>query len=79
MFGILISVIFGNLLISSYQDETVMKSEGNVYILQYGIYTTKEVLNENIYDKRKIDDSFYKVFEDISLDTGVKCSYQKRK
>lgn len=38
-----------------------------------------EVLNENIYDKRKIDDSFYKVFEDISLDTGVKCSYQKRK
>ncbi|MBE6149441.1 MAG: hypothetical protein E7170_01800 [Firmicutes bacterium] len=37
-----------------------------------------EVLNLNIYDKRKIDDSFYKVFEDISLDTGVKCSYQKR-
>lgn len=38
-----------------------------------------EVLNQNIYDKRKVDDSFYKVFEDISLDTGVKCSYQKRK
>ena len=35
-----------------------MKSEGNVYILQYGIYTTKEVLNENI---KKLSD--YIVYE----------------
>lgn len=58
LFGVLISVIFGNSLISSYQDETVMKSEGNVYLLQYGIYTTKEVLNENI---KKLSD--YIVYE----------------
>lgn len=48
LFALLIGAVFSNLLISSYQEETVMKSEGNVYLLQYGIYTTKEVLNENI-------------------------------
>lgn len=58
LFAVLIGVVFSNLLISSYQEETVMKSEGNVYLLQYGIYTTKEVLNENI---KKLTD--YIVYE----------------
>lgn len=52
MFAILIGVIFSNLLISSYQEEMVMKSEGNIYLLQYGVYTTKEVLSENIKNLR---------------------------
>lgn len=58
LFAVLIGAVFSNLLISSYQEETVMKSEGNVYLLQYGIYTTKEVLNENI---KKLTD--YIVYE----------------
>ena len=58
LFALLIGAVFSNLLISSYQEETVMKSEGNVYLLQYGIYTTKEVLNENI---KKLTD--YIVYE----------------
>ena len=29
-----------------------MKSEGNIYLLQYGVYTTKEVLSENIKNLR---------------------------
>lgn len=36
-----------------------------------------ELLNHNIYDIRKINDSFFKVFDDISLDTGTKCNYEK--
>lgn len=58
LFAVLIGAVFSNLLISSYQEEAVMKSEGNVYLLQYGIYTTKEVLNENI---KKLTD--YIVYE----------------
>lgn len=58
LFAVLIGAVFSNLLISSYQEETVMKSEGNVYLLQYGIYTTNEVLNENI---KKLTD--YIVYE----------------
>ena len=58
LFALLIGAVFSNLLISSYQEEMVMKSEGNVYLLQYGIYTTKEVLNENI---KKLTD--YIVYE----------------
>jgi len=48
LLAILIGVTFSSMLLSSYEEETVMKSEGNVYLLQYGIYTNKEVLNENI-------------------------------
>jgi len=64
LFAVLIGAVFSNLLISSYQEETVMKSEGNVYLLQYGIYTTKEVLNENIkkltdYIVYEKDDKYY--------------------
>ena len=58
LFAVLIGAVFSNLVISSYQEETVMKSDGNVYLLQYGIYTTKEVLNENI---KKLTD--YIVYE----------------
>ena len=48
LLAVLIGVIFANLIFSGYEEETVMKSEGNVYLLQYGIYTDKDVLNENI-------------------------------
>lgn len=61
LLAVLIGVIFSNLLFSSYEDEMVMKSEGNVYLLQYGIYTTKNVLNENI---KKLTD--YVIYENDS-------------
>lgn len=38
--------MFVKLLFSSYEDKQVMISSGNVYLLQYGAYTNKELFNE---------------------------------
>ena len=59
LFAVLISVVFSNLIISSYRDEMVLKSDGNIYLLQYGIYTTKDVMIENV---KKLND--YIIYED---------------
>lgn len=37
-----------------------------------------EVLNHSIYDKKRVDDKIFTIFPDISLDTGIKCNYQKK-
>lgn len=52
----LIGIIFGNLIFDSYETETVMSSDGSVYMLQYGAYTSKEVMEDNI---KKLDSSLY--------------------
>ena len=54
--AIIIGIIFGNLIFDSYETETVMSSDGSVYMLQYGAYTSKEVMNENI---KNLDSSLY--------------------
>ena len=74
LFAVLIGVVFSNLLISSYQDETVMKSEGNIYLLQYGVYTTKEVLSENI--KKLTDYIVYKKDNKYYVYLGVFVNYE---
>ncbi len=35
-------------MFSSYKDETVMTMDGNIYLLQYGSYINKDVMNNNI-------------------------------
>lgn len=46
--AIIIGMIFGNLIFDSYETETVMTSDGNVYMLQYGAYTSESVMQENV-------------------------------
>lgn len=67
--AIIIGNIFGNLIFDSYESEVVMTSDGNVYMLQYGAYTKKEVLNENTknleldsYIIENINDVYYVYF-----------------
>ena len=64
--AILIGIIFGNILFSSYKEESVMDSLGNVYLLQYGAYINEETFNENLkkldkdmYFTKKDKDTFY--------------------
>lgn len=52
----LIGIIFGNLIFDSYETEAVMSSDGSVFMLQYGAYTNKEVMDENI---KNLDSSSY--------------------
>lgn len=54
--AIIIGIIFGNLIFDSYETEAVMSSDGSVYMLQYGAYTSKEVMDENI---KNLDSSSY--------------------
>lgn len=59
--AILIGIVFGNLIFDSYEAEEVMTSDGNVYMLQYGAYTDKSVMNENIKNLDK--DIYITVYE----------------
>ena len=45
--AILTGIFFSDLIINNYQEELVIKSEGNVYLLQYGAYQEKSVMEEN--------------------------------
>lgn len=51
--AILLAYIFSKMMFSSYETEQVMKSSENIYLLQYGSYINKEVMDKNI---SKLDD-----------------------
>lgn len=53
MMAVILTYIFSKAIFSTYHEEQVMISSGNVYLLQYGSYINKDVMNESI---RKIDD-----------------------
>ena len=55
----LLTYIFSKVIFSSYESEQVMISSGNIYLLQYGSYISKEVMNENI---KGLDD--YIIYEE---------------
>ncbi len=76
--AILLALIFTKALFTTYQTEQVMNSSGNIYLLQYGSYINKEVLNENI---KKLEDYIISYRDDkyyvyvgayINLDTANK-------
>ena len=56
--AILLAYIFSKALFTTYETEQVMTSSGNIYLLQYGSYINKEVMNENI---KKLDN--YIIYE----------------
>lgn len=60
--AIIIGIIFGNIIVNSYETETVMSSDGSVYMLQYGAYTNESVLKENI---KTLSNDSYIVEEDL--------------
>ena len=48
-----IALIFSKMMFNSYKSEKVMESMGNIYLLQYGSYVNKEVMEELV---KKLDD-----------------------
>ena len=62
--AVVIGLIFGNILFNSYQEESVMESMGNVYLLQYGAYTNEEILNESV---KKLDKNIYYIKEEDQI------------
>lgn len=75
IFASLIGLFFGSLLFDSYEEETVMTSDGNVYMLQYGAYTSESVMLENV---KKLDKSIYiidKVNDIYYVYLGITGSY----
>lgn len=46
--AVLLAFIFSKAIFSTYELEQVMTSSGNIYLLQYGSYINKDVMEENI-------------------------------
>lgn len=59
--AIIIGMIFGNIIFDSYETEAVMSSEGNIYMLQYGAYINREIMNESIKKLKK--DTYITVYD----------------
>ena len=53
-----LGLVFSKAMFTSYENEKVMTSDGNIYLLQYGSFINKEVMNENI---KKLDN--YLIYE----------------
>ena len=47
LFGSLIGYLFGSILFSNYKGIDYVNEDGNIYYLQYGVYTNKESAIEN--------------------------------
>ena len=73
-----LALVFSKALFTTYKEEQVMTSSGNIYLLQYGSFINKEVMNENIkrlddYIIYEHDDKYYVyVGAYINLDTANK-------
>lgn len=57
--AIAIALLFSKIVFKSYKDEKVMESMGNIYLLQYGSYVNKDVMNEMV---KKLDN--YIIYEE---------------
>ena len=50
LFGSIVGYLFGNILFKNYQGIDYLDDDGNIYYLQYGVYTTKDSANSNTKD-----------------------------
>ena len=56
--AITIALIFSKVVFNSYESEKVMESMGNIYLLQYGSFVNKQVMDELV---KELDD--YIIYE----------------
>ena len=65
LFGSLVGFIFGGIIFNNYRGAEYLNDDGNIYYLQYGVYTTKTAAEENTkklnnnYVIREMDDKYY--------------------
>lgn len=51
--AVALCIVFAKAMFSSYETTQVMTSDGNLYLLQYGSYISRDVMEENV---KKLDD-----------------------
>ena len=62
--GILTGYLFGHLIYKNYDGVEYKDFDGNIYFVQYGVYTNSEAANENTknlenYMIKEMDDKYY--------------------
>lgn len=57
--AISLCLVFSRAMFTTYKDEKVMTMDGNLYLLQYGSYISRDVMEENI---KKLDN--YLIYEE---------------
>ena len=84
---IIIVILFGSILFKNYKGVDYLEDEGNIYYLQYGVYTTKESAIENTdklntnYVIKELDNKYYVylgVTEDYDLAKKIQDYYKNQ-
>ena len=87
LFGSLIGYLFGSIIFNNYKGKDYIKEDGNIYYLQYGVYTTNEAainntknLNEK-YIVKELDNKYYVylgITSNYNLALKLKDKYEKK-
>ena len=78
--GSLIGFLFGNLLFKNYEGIEYMDEDGNIYYVQYGVYTSNEAAINNAsklnnYKIIELDDKYY-VYLGVTTDYDLAVKIQ---
>ena len=81
LIGSMFGLLFGNLLFNNYDGKKYLNESGNIYYIQYGVYTSNDaaVKNTSNLEKYKIienDDKYY-VYLGITSNYDVALKIQK--
>ena len=62
--GIVIGYLFGGIIFNNYEGKEYIESDGNIYYVQYGVYTSEEGAKNNAtkldnYKIVELDDKYY--------------------
>ena len=78
--GALIGFLFGNLIFKNYEGIEYINEDGNIYYIQYGVYTSNEAAQNNVsklnnYKIIELDDKFY-VYLGVTTDYDLAVKIQ---
>lgn len=82
LFGSIVGYLFGSILFKNYKGIEYQENDGNIYYLQYGVYTTKESAIDNTkkldnnYIIKEMDDKYY-VYLGVTEDYDLALKIQK--
>lgn len=86
LFGSLMGFLFGSLMFKNYKGVDYLDKDGNIYYLQYGVYTTIEAASSNTeklsekYFIKELDSKYYVylgVTTDYDIALKLKEKYEK--
>ena len=80
--GSLLGYLFGHIFYQNYKGKEYINSDGNIYYIQYGVYTNEETAISNsknlkYYYLKEKDDKYY-VFLGMTADYGLALELQKK-